>query len=207
LPSNFRERKEHELYGLSDEEIIRYIRAAVDAGRVDAAKPALAVLVYGYIDIVTQRVRLKVPNVDVEDVAAIAVESAAASAFDGRSVGEFRRWLHTIVDRRIADYHKRRRLKQEPLPTEHLGDEQVWGDEPAVEFEGGTGDVRHALVCAFEELKPEHAEVVRLYLLGPHAAAEAAVRVPGMTEDNVHQIASRFQRRFRELLEARDTPP
>ena len=42
----------------------------------------------------------------------------------------------------------------------------------------------------------------------PHSAGKAAELVGGgMTEANVHQIASRFQRRVRELLEeGSDTP-
>jgi hypothetical protein len=43
-------------------------------------------------------------------------------------------------------------------------------------------------------------------VLGPLPAAEAARRAGGtMSEANVHQIASRFQRRFRELLDEGDT--
>jgi hypothetical protein len=43
-------------------------------------------------------------------------------------------------------------------------------------------------------------------VFGPHSAAETAEFVgDGMTEANVHQISSRFQRRVRELLEGGDT--
>jgi hypothetical protein len=43
-------------------------------------------------------------------------------------------------------------------------------------------------------------------VLAPNSAAETAALVgDGMTEANVHQISSRFQRRVRELLEGGDT--
>jgi DNA-directed RNA polymerase specialized sigma24 family protein len=138
----------------------------------------------------------------------VAIEAAIASAFDGRSVGEFVNWLHRIVDRRgIADYHRRKEGKPEHelLPTEHLGEDEVWGDEPSEGFAGDTVDARNALRRALGELRPDHCEVLELYLFGPCSAREAAERVPGMSEDNVHQIASRFERRFKELLDGGDT--
>ena len=202
----FRELPPHRLEGLSDERLVEYLRAAREAGRHDAMRPAVAVLVHGYWDILVHRARLKLrTDADAEEVAAEAVASAIASAFDGRSVGEFRSWLHTILSRRIADWWEAReqRLQKTALPSEHLGDDEVWGREPSVGFEGDALHARESVRQALNELQDEHREVVRLYVLGPHAAAEAAsLAGPGMTEANVHQIASRFQRRVRELLQA-----
>jgi RNA polymerase sigma factor (sigma-70 family) len=202
----FRDLREHELQLLGDDQLIEHMRAARRAGEPDALRRALAILVFGYMDTVTQRVRLKVPDEDVEDVAAITMESAISSAFDGRSIGEFRSWLHTIVDRRIADYHRRRKDKPKPqrLPTEHLGDEEAWGDEPAAEFDEAV-DAKRALEQAYGELSDEHRRVVDLYVVGPFSAKDAAAKVPGMSEANVHQIASRFQKRFRDLLDPGNT--
>jgi RNA polymerase sigma factor (sigma-70 family) len=184
------------------------MRNARAAGRPGAVGAALGVLVFGYWDNVMRRVAMKVPPRDVEEVSAVAIEAAIASAFDGRSVGEFVNWLHRIVDRRgIADYHRRKEGKPEHelLPTEHLGEDEVWGDEPSEGFAGDTVDARIALRRAFEELRQAHRRVLELYLFGPCSAREAAERVDGMTEDNVHQIASRFERRFKELLHGGDT--
>lgn len=209
LPA-FRELPAHRLAGLDDERLIEYLRAAREAGRHDAMRPAVAVLVHGYWDVLVNRARLKLrTDADAEEVAAEAVASAIASAFDGRSVGEFRSWLHTILSRRIADWWEGReqRLDKTALPSEHLGDEEVWGREPSVGFEGDALHARDSVRRALEELPPAHREVVRLYVLGPHAAADAAsLTGEGMTEANVHQIASRFQRRVRTLLEAGQDP-
>jgi len=83
-------------------------------------KPAIGVLAFGYWDNLVNRARLKLPESDVEDVVSEAIASAIVSAFDGSSVGEFRSWLHTILSRRIADYHeaRSRRPKTAPLPGE-----------------------------------------------------------------------------------------
>ena len=194
---------------MSDEQLVAYMRAARDAGRPEAMKPALAVLVFGYWDTLVNRARLKLPAADAEDVAGEAVASAIASAFDGRSVGEFRSWLHTILSRRVADYHeaRKRRPKTTELASEHQGDDEVRGKEPAVPFEGEALFASECLARAYEELERDsHRRVIDLYVLGPLSAAETAAEVgDGMTEANVHQIASRFQRRFRELLGGGDT--
>lgn len=172
-------------------------------------KPAIAILVFGYWDILVGRARLRLPAADAEDVASEAVVSAIASAFDGRSVGEFRSWLHTILSRRIADYHeaRRRKPKTAKLPGEHLDDDEVWGDEPATDFEGDALFAAQCLERAYREIDNEqHRRVVDLYVYGPKSAREAAQEIAGeMTDVNVHQVASRFHQRFLELFAEGDT--
>lgn len=206
--ADFEELPEHRLQALTDEQLIAYMRGAREAGRHDAMKPAIGVLAYGYWDNLVNRARLKLPESEVEQVAGEALESAIVSAFDGSSVGEFRAWLNTILARRIADYWQKRErsVPTERLVSEHQGSEEVWGEEPS---EGFAGDALHAQECvrrALDELPGAHLRVVRLYVFGPHAAAETAVLAgDGMTEANVHQISSRFQRRVKELLDEVDT--
>jgi RNA polymerase sigma factor (sigma-70 family) len=204
--ADFRELPEHRLETLDDDRLVEYLRDARAAGRHDAMKPAVAVLVYGYWDNLVNRARLKLrTEADAEEVAAEAMASAIASAFDGRSVGEFRSWLHTILSRRIADWWEAREQKLDKtlLPSEHGGDEEVWGREPSVGFEGEALFARECIRGALGEIEDaRHRRVIELYVLGPHPAAETAKLVgDGMTEANVHQIASRFQRRVKELLE------
>jgi RNA polymerase sigma factor (sigma-70 family) len=201
----FRELPEHALSGLDDDALIDYLRAAREAGRHDAMKAAVAVLVFGYHDTLMNRARLKLPDPDVADVVSETLASAIASAFDGSSVGEFKSWLHTILSRRIADYHdaRTRTPKTAPLPGEHLGDDEVWGAEPSEPFEGDALHARGCLEQAYCELERDsHRAVIDLYVLQAHSATETAELIgDGMTDANVHQIASRFQRRFKQLLE------
>jgi RNA polymerase sigma factor (sigma-70 family) len=203
--TGFRELPEHALSGLADDALVDYLRGAREAGRHEAMKAAIAVLVFGYHDTLMNRARLKLPDVDVADVVSETLASAIASAFDGSSVGEFKSWLHTILSRRIADYHdaRTRMPRTAPLPGEHLGDEEVWGDEPSDPFEGDALHARSCLEAAYSELERDgHRAVIDLYVLGPNSAADTAALIgDGMTEANVHQIASRFQRRVKELLE------
>jgi DNA-directed RNA polymerase specialized sigma24 family protein len=207
--AGFQELPEHRLTALRDDQLIDYMRRAREAGRHDAMKLPVGVLVYGYWDSLVNRARLKLPSADAENVAGEAVASAIASAFDGRSIGEFRSWLHTILSRRIADHleSRKRKPRTTQLPSEHEGDEDVWGSEPAVEFEGEALFARECLQRAYDEIDdPRHRQVIDLYVLGAHAAADTAALVgDGMTEANVHQISSRFQRRFKGLLEGGNT--
>jgi len=200
---NFRERPDRELERLSDEELIEYIVGARDAGRLDACNRAGAILVHGYWAIVVARARLKVPPADAEDVAGQAVVSAITTfAFAGASIGEFRGWLHTIVDRRIADYHRTRERRPPPerLPEAGGDDDAAWGVEPWEEGDIDAIDVQSVVDQAFAELSETHQRVVELYGFDDLSAAGAAARIPDMTEANVHQIYTRFRARLRELL-------
>lgn len=198
---DFHELSDHELQLLTDDQLIAYVRAARDAGAPASARRALAILVFGYMDLVRARVALKVPTREVEDVADIALVSAITSAFDGQSIGEFRSWLNTIVARRIADYHRRPQPETVPLVTE--GEEGYSGAEPAIGPEGDTVDIDRAIDQVYEELSHAHRQVVDLYVFGDRSAADTAAALGEMSEANVHQIGSRFRRRLRELLEAR----
>ena len=114
---------DHELCRLADERLIDYIRQARDAGQPSDARRGLMLLVYGYERDVKRRVSLKLAAHLVDDVAHDALVRAIAAAFDGSSSGEFRGWLHTIVDRTIADHYRRaqRRPAETILPSEHSG--------------------------------------------------------------------------------------
>ena len=189
---------------MSDEELVAYMRAARDAGRPEEMKAPLAIFVFGYWDTLVARARLRLPPAEAEDVAGEAVASAIASAFDGRSVGELRSWLHTILMRRIADYYevRKRRVQTTELASEHQGEEDVWGHEPAEPFEGDALFASESLARAYAELERDsHRRTIDLYVFGPLSAADAAAAGGGgLTAANVHHIASRFQRRFKELL-------
>ena len=204
--SDFRELPEHLLDELGDERLLDYLRRARAAGRHDAMRTALAVLVFGYRDALVNRARLKLPSeADAQDVADEALASALVSAFDGRSAGELRKWLHVILSRRIADHWeaRKRQVKTTALPSEHDGEEDSWGREPGTPFEGEALFAREALARAHEEVADaRHRRVIDLYVFGPHSARETAGLVGGgMSEANVHQISSRYQKRVKELLD------
>lgn len=203
-----------ELERLDDDALLAYVRRARGAGGLAAAKRALQFLVFGYMRNVERRVAMRVPARDVEDVAAAAMVSAITSAFNGQSVGEFRSWMHTIVDRRVADYHRRPRPTELPLTTEHGSEDDSRGQVLADLDETGAVLVQQVIDGVLAELGPDHRLVVELYVFERFGARECAQRVsgvfpdakPAMTAANVHQIAHRFRVRVRGELEG-DTSP
>lgn len=197
---NFPERDEHELSRLDDDALLAYLLKARVAGRLEAATTALRVLVWGYLDIIEMRVRLKVPTHEVDEVVGTVMESALKSAFDGTSEGEFRSWVHTIADRRIADFHRRSRLDTTQLPD---GSEESGGRDIPQPADEGVVDIQRAVDIALGELGPEHRVVIDLYVFGDLPAGDVATQT-GESEANVHQIGSRFRKRLRGLLDADD---
>lgn len=192
-----------ELQRLDDDELIAYIRTARDSGHAGAARLGLQIMVYGHMGNVERRVRMKVPAHAVEEVAGKAFESAFSAAFDGQSVGEFRSWLHTIVNRRIADYTR----GNHPSTTSLDDEEHPLRDEPAVDSEAGRLELQSVVDQVMGELNPVHARVIDLYVFSGAdlTAAEVAERVSeehgeAVSENNVHKIGERFRKRIKELL-------
>jgi RNA polymerase sigma factor (sigma-70 family) len=199
---------DHNLQKLSDDELIAYIRKARDEGELPHARRGLMILVHGYERDVNRRVSIKVPVHVVDDLAHDALVRAIAAAFDGTSVGEFRNWLHTIVDRTVADFYRRaeRRPKETILPSEHAGEDDVWGAEPSLDSEAGAVELRIIVEGVLETFNERHRLVIQLHVFGGLNAGEVCDRITGMSEDNVAQIASRFRAKLRARLDPGDGP-
>lgn len=204
---SFRPLPDREVQRLSEDELIAYIREGRAAGELLAARRALAFLVYGNAPDIKRRLMMKVPERAVEDLAHDALVKAIAAAFHGGSEGEFRSWLHTIVDRTAVDYYRRaqRRPKEAALPSEHADDDDVWADEPYIESQAGEVELRiivDELIGAFNE---KHRQVIDLHVFLGLSATQVSERIDGMSEDNVAQVASRFRAKLREMLGKRST--
>lgn len=200
-------KSESELDRLSTEELLDYIVAEREAGRPHCARPALAVLAYGYWNLVCHFLGQRMPARDVDDVAQQVMESALRSAFDGRSVGEFVNWIKMIASRRRADYWAKEgpRGGDVPMPDGSEDEERkLFGPEPGEEDDTDLIHFREAAGRVLERRSEIHQHVIRLY--GPNelgymalSAREAAAQLEsthpgaGMSEPNVHQIWKRFR--------------
>lgn len=189
----FRPLDEADLQRLDDDALVDYMRRARGAGHPSAGL-ALAILVYGHWANVERRVRLKVPELHVEDLTGEVVADAISSAFDGSSVGEFVSWLSTITRRAIADFYRRGagQVRVEDPPAV----------EPEAPSEEGAVEVRDAIERVMSTLRADHRRVVDIIVFGDGTAADAVNEVPGISEANAHQIVSRFRRALRGELEA-----
>ena len=202
-PVTFKPLPDHELQRLDDEQLIAYIRDARASGELAAGRRALMFLVYGYERDVKRRLSIRLPAHAVDDVAHDALVRAIAAAFDGTSVGEFRSWLHTIVDRAAVDFYRRaeRRPKESILPSEHVGEEEVWGAEPSIDSDAGAVELRIIVEEVLETFNEKHRLVIELHVFAALTAAEVCDRIEGMSVDNVAQIASRFRAKLRARLD------
>jgi len=206
---DFRRKTEHELDLLDDDALIAYIAAARAAGDHDAARAALGLLANRRLPDLIRRISMKAPASDVEDLAMETLASALRSTFDGEHTGEFVNWLNTICDRRVADFHRKPRLEQEPLPEEHEEAEEIWGEGATSSDFSDAADVRAVIEQLLAELSEAHRRVVELYVFEGYSAKQTADQVnmespdlnPQMTEDNVHQIAKRFRDELRGRLD------
>ena len=204
----FRPTPPEQLNNLSDEDLIAYVLSARAAGARDEARAAIQILVYGHRRDIERKVRLKMKEHAIDEVADKALLRAVRSAFDGESVGQFKSWLWTIVSREVADWYRtqERRPVETALPEEHEGNEEIWGVSLSVEVDLDTGiDTRRCIERAMEGLNDQHRRVVELYWLEDANAKETAEQT-GETEDNVYQVANRFKKALRKCLEDdRDT--
>jgi RNA polymerase sigma factor (sigma-70 family) len=160
---------------------------------------ALAFLVYGYERDVKRRLTLRLPPHAIDD----AAHDALAAAFDGSSQGEFRSWLNTIVERTAVDWFRRagRRPREAPLPSEHAGENEIWGEEPFIDSDAGAVELRIIIDEVMSELSEKHRKVIELHVFSALPANEVCERIEGMSEDNVAQIASRFRAKLRARLD------
>jgi DNA-directed RNA polymerase specialized sigma24 family protein len=187
----FRSLDETELQRLDDDALVEYMRRARAAGDPSAGL-ALAILVFGHWHNVERRVRMKVPDEHVEELTGDIVVDAIASSFGGSSVGEFRAWLHTIVRRAIADFFRR--------GPGRVTVERAEAAEPAAVSDAGVVELLDAVERVKAPLRPDHRRVIEIMLFEGGTAATAARELRGMTEDNAHQIVSRFRRALRREL-------
>ena len=89
---------------MDDEDFIERINRARRAGDRDDVQRLTRDLIAKHYPKVKALVALKVPAHLVEDVAGDAILRALGARFDGEAVGQFHKWLGTIVQRHIADH-------------------------------------------------------------------------------------------------------
>lgn len=192
-----------QLNNLSDEDLIAYVRSARAAGASDQARAAIQILVYGYRRDIERKVRLKMKEHAIDEVADRALVRAVRSSFAGESVGQFKSWLWTIVSRTIADWYEeqKRRPDEAAFPEEHEGNEEIWGVSLAIEIDLDAGiDTRRCIDQAMDGFSDQHQRIIELYWFEDASGRETAEQT-GETEANVFQVANRFKRALRKCLE------
>jgi RNA polymerase sigma factor (sigma-70 family) len=219
----FRQLGEAKLAELSDEELIEYVLAARGAGDQPAATLALQIFASG----MEARVRAFVANrldshgdVVIEEVAERTLADAIRSigTLRGASAGEACAFVYKIAHLRVIDFHRSGRVSTTPLEVD-------WGDGPqlhpevaaaGVDGEADAIDTTLVIRECLDDLREDHRAVVELSVFEGRSARETAEEVnsrfdgrfdDSMSEQNVHQIASRFRKDLRERLEGTGKAP
>ena len=217
----FRERPEHELADLAEEDLLGYIVATRGEGRIEAATAAAQILAWRHEEQVEAFVAGQLPDIPRDDRDEIAEQTLFgairyAAKFKGETLPEFRGIIFTIARRRIADYLRDHYKDGVRIRESSLDDESgAEKPRPELKVEDPAEDVvetthRKAIFKrAYLELKEEsHRMVIRLVKFEQLSHREAAEQVnrhlgdglsDPMTEQNVNKINSRFDRRLEEL--------
>lgn len=194
-----------ELARLGDDELVAYAVRAREAGDDAGADRALQIFAFGLEDALRAFVRNRLDShgdAAIEEVAERALEDAIRSirSLRGETAPEARAFVFKIARLRVVDYHRRGRVQTAPLEA---GAEAGGSDADAT-------DTALVLEGALAELRPDHKLVVERFVLSGYSARETAELVrrrldgqvdDSMSEQNVHQIGSRFRRDLRARLE------
>lgn len=136
-----------------------------DAALVRMAKEgsleAFSSLYERYLPMVYSRVRYTVPESDVEDVTQEIFIAVMKSLTSFKGNAKFSTWLRTLVNRRVADYYRKRNSAEMELSVDvSEADPSLHGLN--VGSEAGLSDDRIMLRRALRKLPEAHREVVLL---------------------------------------------
>jgi RNA polymerase sigma factor (sigma-70 family) len=213
----FRSLNEAELAKLDEGELVAYALAAREAGAGEEALTALRIFAFGMEDALRAFVRNRLDShgdTVVEEVAERALEDAIRSidTLRGTTAAEARAFVFRVARRRIADFHRSARGEVTHVGVSQEGEgQEPGGGHLRDESEADAIDTSIVLRQAMEELRPDHRIVVERCVVMGYSARETvehlASRFDGefddsMTEQNVHQICSRFRKELRARLEA-----
>jgi DNA-directed RNA polymerase specialized sigma24 family protein len=215
----FRRLNDAQLDRLGHEELIGHALAARDAGDIPQIELALQMFVYKQEAMVRGFVagRLdKHGDAVIDQVAGLAFIDAVAAiaAFRGGTPPEARGMVMRIARRRIADFHRKGRVDTVALEWEGEDGEQksLVPGRP-----GGQGALEawSLIEQALAERNELHRRVIELFFFDDLSGEQIVKRInrhekpegdDPLTEDNVNQIASRFRKRVKKLLEEAENP-
>ena len=211
----YRRLNDAQLNGLDDDALITYVLAARAAGDVAAVEVALKVLAYGLEPLVINFVRVRLPkhgDTVIDQVAGQALCDAieAIVRFQGSTLPEARAFVFRIVRRRIADFVRKKRIDAQPL--EWVGEDgEVKSLDPGERGGYGAVELWSLIEQALAERNEVHRRVIEHFFFDDLSARDTASETnrhfgetgdDPMTEANVNQIASRFRKRVKELLDS-----
>jgi RNA polymerase sigma-70 factor (ECF subfamily) len=117
---------------------------------------AVSSLVEIYLPIVYQRIRFKIPEEDVEDVTQDVLIAMMKSLSQFRGAAKFSTWLYTLVNRKVADYYRRRH----PPDVQPLDLNEDIYEHRNIHYNSPVRDEHFAIRLAFKKLPNHYQEVL-----------------------------------------------
>lgn len=206
-------RSAHELYVMSDDDLVAYIVAAKRSGAVDDATTGVNMLLFRHEGRMRRQVHNELPahlrhfSETVEEwVLERVVRSALKLGVTGEHMGEWVNWWKTAVSRQVISFFRSaqgqalEREQEWPDMRAAAGDDGV-ADTVGVELDvdalAGSLDYRAALDAALAALNDKHRKIVDAAYFQDQASKDVGAEF-GETVANVDQV----KKRFKELLRA-----
>ena len=206
------------LAGTADgaDRIIRYVHSARRAGRPELAADALIVLISAQEWIVRGYVKKGIPDEEVDDVTAGAIEALAravhANPPEATNIPHLRAWIRVIVERYRAGFYRKKseqvRMK-ETISVEYAFEDTGKGFNPDEDAEDPAYEsiaYMEIVQKHFDNLSEDHRVVIGYSVFGNMTSKEVSdilAEKHGLDfkPNNIDQIASRFRRNCRGDLE------
>lgn len=166
----------------SDELLIRQF--------MDGNSDAFNELYQRHVSGVYRRVRFVVPDSDVEDVTQEVFVAALKSLASFRGEAQFRTWLRTLTNHKVAEYYRKRNRKRE-APQVPLFEASGQSDRAAP----GLLEDRIVLRKALNQIPDQYREVILLRFAEGLPFSEIA----GLTGQNLEATKSLFRRAMSSL--------
>ena len=168
------------------------MNADTDAQLVSRAqagnREAFLTLYSRYLNRVFNRVKARVPAQDVEDVVQEIFIAALRSLRGFEQHSQFSTWLYTIVNRKIADFYRKR---QRTIGDDHLVSlDEIEHTVSAWEYGREQMDEHILLKRALDQLPEHYREVIFLRLIDQYPFAEIAEK-RGQSIDAVKSLYRR----------------
>jgi len=151
----------------------------------EGSQDAFDSLYQRHLPIVYKRVRCVIPEDDVEDVTQEIFIAALGSLASFRGDSQFRTWLRTLTNHKVAEFYRKRTRKQEPLLSPL--------SEASGRMEGATSKVleeRIYMQIALRNLPENYREILLLRFAEDMQFNEIAE----LTNQNLEAAKSLFRR-------------
>jgi RNA polymerase sigma factor (sigma-70 family) len=174
-----------------------------ESGRVERAGLCMQLFAYRMSEELRVHALQRLPSEAVEDVVSATLESVVRSTgdgkvpFDGHAIEQLYKWMYTLLQRRIAEFYRRRDAQSRKAVEVSLdaSDEAeaglagLLGENDAGYLAIELEEIRNRLIGS---LRSDHRQVMSMTYDGYRP--DEIAQVTGLSVSNIHQIKSRFSK-------------